>query len=35
MGLRMKNFDILGVRWEIWLLEGGVHEKTDIEGEIA
>ena len=24
MGLRMKNFDILDVHWEIWLLVGEV-----------
>ena len=23
----MKNFDILGVRWKIWLLEGRVRKK--------
>ena len=27
MVLRMKNFNILGVRWKIWLLGGDVHEK--------
>ena len=31
MGLRMKNFNILGVHWKIWLL-GRSSQKTDIEG---
>ena len=31
MVLRMKNFDILGVHWKIWLLEVG-SQKTNIEG---
>ena len=36
MGLRMKNFDILGLHWKIRLLGvGGVYEKTDIEGAIV
>ena len=34
MGLRMKNFDILGVHWKIQLL-GGSSQKTDIEGGTA
>ena len=32
MGLRMKNFDIMGVHWKIRLLRG-VHKKT-IQGEL-
>ena len=32
MGLRMKNFDILGVHWKIWLLGGWSSQKTNIEG---
>ena len=31
MVLRMKNFNIFGVHWKIWLLGGGLR-KTDIEG---
>ena len=31
MGLRMKNFDTLGVHWKIRLL-GGISRKTGIEG---
>ena len=27
MVLRMKNFDILGVHWKMWLIEGGGHKK--------
>ena len=30
MGLRMKNFNILGVHWKIWLLRGSSW-KTNIE----
>ena len=33
MGLRMKNFNILGVRWKVRLLEGRRgSRKTKIEG---
>ena len=37
MVLRMKNFNILGVHWKIWLLKrggggGGGSWKTNIEG---
>ena len=32
MGLRMKNFDIFGVPWKIWLLGGWGSQKTYIEG---
>ena len=41
MVLRIKNFNILGVHWKIWLLGGGGGEgeggsqKTNIEGVIA
>ena len=39
MGLRIKDFNILGVQWKIQLLEGrgggGDSQKTDIEGGIA
>ena len=31
MGLGMKNLNILGVYWKIWL-SGGSSRKTDIEG---
>ena len=31
MGLRMKNFNILGVQWKIWLL-GGEFTKNNIAG---
>ena len=31
MGLRMKNFNILGIPWKIQLL-GGSSQKTNIEG---
>ena len=31
MGLRMKNFNILGVHWKIWL-SGGGSWKTNMEG---
>ena len=29
----MKNFDILGVHWKIWLLGGEFTKKNDIEGD--
>ena len=32
MGLRMKNFNILGVHWKIRFLGGGGLLKTNIEG---
>ena len=34
MGLRMEDFNILGVQWKIQLLErrGGDSQKTDTEG---
>ena len=32
MVLRMKNFNILGFHWKIWLLGEGVSQKTNIEG---
>ena len=32
MGLRKKNFDILGIHWKIWLLGGRSSQKADIEG---
>ena len=35
MGLRLKNFNSLGVDWKIWLLGRGILRKTDIEGGIA
>ena len=31
MLLRMKNFNILGIHWKIWLL-GGCSQKVNIEG---
>ena len=31
MGLRMKNFNILGVHWKIWLL-GGEFKKNRYRG---
>ena len=34
MGLRMKNFNILGFHWKIQFLgEGGSSQKNNIEGE--
>ena len=35
MVLRMKNFNILGIHWKIWLLGGGGSQKNNIEGGIA
>ena len=35
MGLRIENFNILGVHWKIRLLGGGVHEKLIQRGGIA
>ena len=35
MGLRMKNFDILGVLEKIWRLGEGSSQKTNTEGGIA
>ena len=32
-GLKMKNFNIMGVHWKIRFLDGGVHE-TNIYGGI-
>ena len=33
MVLRMKNFNVLGVHWKIWLLRGGGgSRRTNIEG---
>ena len=33
MELKMKNFNILGVHWKIWLL-GGSSQKTNIKGRL-
>ena len=33
MGLRMKNFNIVGVFWKIWFL-GGVHKKPMYKGKL-
>ena len=33
MGLRMKNFNIIGVQWKIQYL-GGSHEKQIYRGEL-
>ena len=32
LGLRMKNFNIIGVQWKIWVL-GGFMKKTIFGGE--
>ena len=32
MVFRMKNFNIFGVHWKIWLLRGGGSQKANIEG---
>ena len=34
MVLRMKNFNILGVHWKIWLLGGGGLEKPICRGAL-
>ena len=34
MGLRMKNVNIMGVHWKIWVL-GRLHKKNSIKGELS
>ena len=34
MGLKIKNYNILGVQWKIWLLEGGFKKNQCIWGTI-